>query len=135
MGETSGIALRALSVRKPLVVSNAGWFSELPDSVAAKVPVDEYEVETLAAVLERLAADRDARADGRRCAGRTFGASTTSEPRGSVRGCAGGSGGGRRGRDAVLDEVARAAHELGLRRRRPGARRRRARPREVGLGG
>ena len=61
MGETSGMAIRALSLGKPLVVSDAGWFSELPDSVAAKVPVDEFEVAMLAAILERLAEDDDLR--------------------------------------------------------------------------
>ena len=44
MGETSGTAVRALSLGKPLVVSDVGWFSELPDEVAIKVPVDEHEV-------------------------------------------------------------------------------------------
>ena len=62
MGETSGMAIRALSLGKPLVVSDAGWFSELPDSVAAKVPVDEFEVTTLAAVIDRLAEDDELRA-------------------------------------------------------------------------
>ena len=62
MGETSGMAIRALSLGKPLVVSDVGWFSELPDSVAVRVPVDEFEVETLAAVLERLAEDDGLRA-------------------------------------------------------------------------
>ena len=61
MGETSGAALRVLSLGKPLVVSDAGWFSELPDTVAVKVPVDEWEVDTLAAALELLAADPDLR--------------------------------------------------------------------------
>src|SRR6266542_3248002 len=55
MGETSGSAIRALSLGRPLVVSDVGWFSELPDDVAVKVPVDEREVETLAAALETLA--------------------------------------------------------------------------------
>jgi glycosyltransferase involved in cell wall biosynthesis len=54
MGETSGIAIRALSLGTPLVVSDVGWFSELPDRVALKVPVDDGEVETLAAALELL---------------------------------------------------------------------------------
>ena len=54
MGETSGMVIRALSLAKPLVVSDAGWFSELPESVAAKVSVDEFEVATLAATLELL---------------------------------------------------------------------------------
>ena len=61
MGETSGMAIRALSVGTPLVVSDVGWFSELPDAVAAKVPVDELEVETLVATLERLVSDADLR--------------------------------------------------------------------------
>jgi glycosyltransferase involved in cell wall biosynthesis len=55
MGETSGSAIRALSLGKPLVVSDVGWFSELPDDVAVKVPVDGREVETLAAALEAFA--------------------------------------------------------------------------------
>ncbi len=61
MGETSGTAIRALSLGKPLVVSDVGWFSELPDDVALKVPVDEREVETLEAALELLATRADVR--------------------------------------------------------------------------
>jgi len=57
MGETSGSVIRGLSLGKPMLVSHVGWFAELPDDVALKVPVDEYEVETIAAALE-LAADR-----------------------------------------------------------------------------
>ena len=52
MGETSGSVIRALSLGKPLLVSDVGWFSELPDDVVLKVPVDELEVATLAAALE-----------------------------------------------------------------------------------
>jgi len=52
MGETSGSVIRGLSLGKPMVVSDVGWFAELPDDVALKVPVDEYEVPTLAAALE-----------------------------------------------------------------------------------
>ena len=63
MGETSGIAVRSLSLGKPLVVSDVGWFSELPDSVALKVPVGETEVETLDAALELLVTREDARAE------------------------------------------------------------------------
>jgi hypothetical protein len=51
MGETSGSVIRGLSLGKPMVVSDVGWFAELPDDVALKVPVDEYEVPTLAAAL------------------------------------------------------------------------------------
>jgi glycosyltransferase involved in cell wall biosynthesis len=55
MGETSGSAIRALSLGKPLVVSDVGWFSELPAEAVLKVPVDEHEEETLLASLEALA--------------------------------------------------------------------------------
>ena len=41
MGETSGSAIRALSLGKPLVVSDVGWFAELPADAVIKVPVDE----------------------------------------------------------------------------------------------
>jgi glycosyltransferase involved in cell wall biosynthesis len=61
MGETSGIAIRSLCLGKPLVVSDVGWFAELPDGVALKVPVDEGEVETLAAALELLVTRVDVR--------------------------------------------------------------------------
>jgi glycosyltransferase involved in cell wall biosynthesis len=52
MGETSGSVIRALSLGKPLVVSDVGWFHELPDDVVLKVPVDDYEVETLRTALD-----------------------------------------------------------------------------------
>src|SRR5262249_3789674 len=68
MGETSAIAIRALSLGKPLVVSDVGWFSELPDEVALKVPVDEREVDTLAAELQLLADDDARRAEMGRAA-------------------------------------------------------------------
>src|SRR5207302_3263818 len=61
MGETSGSAIRALSLGKPLVVSDVGWFAELPGQVAIRVPVDAREVETLAAALELVASDARAR--------------------------------------------------------------------------
>ena len=44
MGETSGSVIRGLSLGKPMLVSDVGWFAELPDGVALKIPVDEYEV-------------------------------------------------------------------------------------------
>lgn len=51
MGETSGSVIRALGLGKPLIVSDVGWFAELPDSVVLKVPVDELEVPMLEAAL------------------------------------------------------------------------------------
>jgi glycosyltransferase involved in cell wall biosynthesis len=57
MGETSGAVIRGLSLGKAMLVSDVGWFAELPDGVALRVPVDRYEVGTIAAALE-LAAER-----------------------------------------------------------------------------
>jgi glycosyltransferase involved in cell wall biosynthesis len=56
MGETSGAVIRGLGLGKPMLVSDVGWFAELPDDVVLKIPVDEYEVTTISAALE-LAAD------------------------------------------------------------------------------
>ena len=61
MGETSGSVIRSMSLGKPLVVSDVGWFSELPDLVAVKVPVDAREVDTLEAALELLLMRDDVR--------------------------------------------------------------------------
>jgi len=61
MGETSGTAIRALVLGKPLVVSDVGWFSELPGDVALKVPVGDAESADLAAALELLAGRPDVR--------------------------------------------------------------------------
>ena len=62
MGETSGTAIRALTLGKPLVVSDVGWFSELPAGVALKIPVGDQEVDELAAALRLLVERPDARA-------------------------------------------------------------------------
>jgi glycosyltransferase involved in cell wall biosynthesis len=61
MGETSGSVIRQLSLGKPVVVSDVGWFGELSDEVALKVPVDAGETETLYAALELLARADSAR--------------------------------------------------------------------------
>jgi glycosyltransferase involved in cell wall biosynthesis len=61
MGETSGSAIRSLSLGKPLVVSEVGWFAELPGDVALKVPVGGDEVEALDAALELLVTRGDVR--------------------------------------------------------------------------
>jgi glycosyltransferase involved in cell wall biosynthesis len=56
MGETSGSAIRTLALGKPLVVSDVGWFAELPDDVALKVPVGgDEETAGLVRAFERLA--------------------------------------------------------------------------------
>jgi len=61
MGETSGSVIRALSLGKPLVVSDVGWFSELPDDVALKIPAGNDEVAVLTAALELLVTRADVR--------------------------------------------------------------------------
>jgi glycosyltransferase involved in cell wall biosynthesis len=55
MGETSAIVIRALALGKPVIVSDVGWFAELPDDVALKAAPDELEVDRLVAALETLA--------------------------------------------------------------------------------
>ncbi len=55
MGETSGSTIRALTLGKPLLVSDVGWFAELSDEVALKVAPDEAEVERLAEEMATLA--------------------------------------------------------------------------------
>jgi glycosyltransferase involved in cell wall biosynthesis len=61
MGETSGTAIRALVLGKPLVVSDVGWFSELPDDVALAVAVGDAETAELTAALRLLAEREDVR--------------------------------------------------------------------------
>jgi hypothetical protein len=65
MGETSGTAIRALSLGKPLLVSDVGWFSELPDDVALKVAPDRRELEALAEAMATLADSATRAAMGR----------------------------------------------------------------------
>ena len=38
IGETSAIALRALATKRPLILFDHGWYSELPDSTCIKIP-------------------------------------------------------------------------------------------------
>jgi glycosyltransferase involved in cell wall biosynthesis len=134
MGETSGVAIRALSLGRPLVVSDVGWFSELPDGVAAKVPVDEWEVDTLLAVLELLSADGDLRLSmgeaAARYAKREHALVRTAEL------CAAAleeAAGGAAVRETVLLEIATAARDAGLGPRSDGTAELAARLREVGL--
>jgi glycosyltransferase involved in cell wall biosynthesis len=61
MGETSGTAIRALALGKPLVVSRVGWFAELPAGVALHASVGASEVDDLVVALRLLAERPDAR--------------------------------------------------------------------------
>ncbi len=56
MGETSGSVIRGLALGKPMLVSDVGWFAEIPDGAALKIPVDDYEVATIAGALELASA-------------------------------------------------------------------------------
>ena len=60
-GETSASVLRAMAVGTPVIVSDVGWYSELPDCVSAKVVHDGAEAVQLLTVLERWYADAAAR--------------------------------------------------------------------------
>jgi glycosyltransferase involved in cell wall biosynthesis len=114
-GETSGMAIRALSAGKPLIVSDAGWFAELPASVAAKVPVDDREPETVAAFLRLLADDPQLRERmseaATEYAQRVHGLDRVAD----LYAAALEESAGRAAvRDAVLAEVAAAAYGVGL---------------------
>jgi glycosyltransferase involved in cell wall biosynthesis len=115
MGETSGTAVRALALGKPLVVSDTGWFAELPDSVALKVPVDDRETETLAAGLELLAARPEVRASMGSAARELAETEHELEQVADlyVRACEEAAGGPKVA-DAVLGEVAAAAAAVGI---------------------
>jgi glycosyltransferase involved in cell wall biosynthesis len=115
MGETSGSAIRALVLGKPLVVSDVGWFAELPDEVALKVPVDAHEAETLGAALELLASnDRARTAMGD--AARAYVAAEHDLERSAEAYVAAleEAAGGEAVKDAMLGEVAEAAAEVGM---------------------
>jgi glycosyltransferase involved in cell wall biosynthesis len=115
MGETSGSVVRQLSLGKPLVVSDVGWFAELPDDVALKVPVDEREVETLHAALELLGRDDAVRtamgAAARELARREHDLERVADLYAAALEEAAGGGAVA---DAVLGEVAAAAADVGI---------------------
>lgn len=135
MGETSGTAIRALTLGKPLVVSDVGWFSELPGEVAMRVPVDERESDTLVAAMETLAEDAARRetmaADARQLVEREHALPRVAE----LYACAlEEAAGGRPVRDAVLREMAEAAAAVGIGADDPAAVELATRLDEVGLG-
>jgi glycosyltransferase involved in cell wall biosynthesis len=135
MGETSAAALRTLSLGKPLVVSEVGWFAELPDSVAVKVPVDEWEVETLARSLIVLAERSDVRAAMEHAARAYVREEHDLERVADLYvQAAEEAAGGPVLRSAVLGEVARAAHAAGFESDDPNLRVIGGRAGEIGLG-
>ena len=115
MGETSGSAIRALSLGKPLVVSDVGWFAELPDDVAVKVPVGgDAETGALTAALRRLSDPAEAKAMG--AAARALVEREHDVDRVADRYAAllEEAAGGATVRERVLREVAEAAAETGV---------------------
>ena len=114
MGETSGSVIRALSLGKPLVVSDVGWFAELPDEVALRIAPDEHEVDQLLAALELLARDAATRT--------AMGAAALALARGEhaldvvaerYTAALEEAAGGEVVRTAVLEDVAQAAADVG----------------------
>jgi glycosyltransferase involved in cell wall biosynthesis len=112
MGETSGSVIRGLALGKPMIVSDVGWFAELPDDVALKVPVDEYEVPTLRAALE-LAADHHEQL-GARARDYVQEEHDLARVADAYMHALEEAAGGETVGDAVLWQVARAASEVGL---------------------
>jgi glycosyltransferase involved in cell wall biosynthesis len=112
MGETSGSVIRALSLGKPLVVSDVGWFAELPGDAVLKVPVDEVEVDVLAAALG-VAADHGAALGS---AARAYVEREHALPKVADAYAAAleSAAGGAAVEDAVLLRVAEAAAEVGI---------------------
>jgi glycosyltransferase involved in cell wall biosynthesis len=115
MGETSGIVIRALSLGRPLVVSDVGWFAELPNDIVVKVRVGQGEVAAIADALEKLVREPGLRAamgeagraaaQGEHEVGRVAEAYVAALEE---------TAGGAAVRDAVLSEIAGAAESAGL---------------------
>jgi glycosyltransferase involved in cell wall biosynthesis len=136
MGETSGSAIRALSLGRPLVVSDLGWFAELPDDAVLKVPVDAREVSRLAAALTLLLERADLREAvgrlGREYVEREHGVERVAELYAAALEEA---AGGAAVRDGVLTEIALAAADSGIEPASPEAAELGARLREARIGG
>ena len=120
MGETSGSAIRALSLGKPLVVSDVGWFSELPGRRRAQGAGRTSARRTRSPPRSRRSPTRNVRATMGAAARAARRARAPARPRrrGRTRPRSRSSPAARPSRSAVLHEVAQAAAEVGIRRRR-----------------
>ncbi len=58
MGETSAIAMRAMQLGKPLVVTDVGWYSELPEFVC-KVDSSDNGTAMLTGFIQEFVEDKD----------------------------------------------------------------------------
>jgi glycosyltransferase involved in cell wall biosynthesis len=61
MGESSGSLIQAMSLGKPVIVTNNGSFAELPDDVVAKVSYGSQETVEIGRALRFLTESREAR--------------------------------------------------------------------------
>lgn len=61
MGETSGTLLRQMGYGRPTLVTNCGWYAELPDFAVVKVEPDIDEMPLLKAYLTLLIQDAEVR--------------------------------------------------------------------------
>ena len=115
MGETSGSAIRALSLGKPLVVSDVGWFAELPGRGRAQGAGRRARGGHARRRARGAHRPERPRGDGRSRA-RARRARAPARPR--RRGVRGRARGARRRRrpssEQVLREVAQAAAEVGI---------------------
>jgi glycosyltransferase involved in cell wall biosynthesis len=115
MGETSGIAIRALVCGRPLIASDVGWFSELPDDIAVRVPVGDREVVGIAEQMVALARDPKRRGTMSVAASRyadddsLLAAVAEHYRRATIDGA-----GGAQVRNRFLLDLSIAAHEVGL---------------------
>jgi hypothetical protein len=62
IGESSGALIRAMTLGKPCIVTNDGWFADLPDDAVIKIEIGENEVCDLAAAITKLAGSKGLRA-------------------------------------------------------------------------
>jgi len=60
IGETSGTALRAMALGRPLIVRDVGWYGELPDRACLKIEPDAG-VDELASAMLALGSSAEAR--------------------------------------------------------------------------
>jgi glycosyltransferase involved in cell wall biosynthesis len=64
MGETSATLLQAMTARKPCIVSDNSWFSELPENAVIKISTDTAkEIDELKRVLIEIICDNQKRMD------------------------------------------------------------------------
>jgi len=57
-GETSIITLELMAKAKPIIVSDTGWFSELPDETVIKIGVNENEEKSISDAFTKLTSDK-----------------------------------------------------------------------------